>query len=91
MHCANGSSCHTKNYLYNLFKIDYICPWTSTESLCNFYLNHNCRYSSMMDIVNSSGGQVVIFSRMHVSGEELEKVTGVAALLRYPCPELQDL
>lgn len=45
----------------------------------------------MMDIVNSSGGQVVIFSRMHVSGEELEKVTGVAALLRYPCPELQDL
>jgi hypothetical protein len=31
---------------------------------------------------------VYIFSTMHVSGQQLQQVSGVAAILRYPMPDL---
>ncbi len=34
--------------------------------------------------------QCLIFSTMHVSGEQLAQLTGVAAILRFPMPEIED-
>ena len=37
-----------------------------------------------------TNGDVKIFSSLHVSGERLRLLTGVAAILRFPCPELDE-
>lgn len=66
-------------------------------------------YVKLVDSVRESGGEVKIFSSMHISGErtlnsrleyfiflysfcftELEQLTGVAAILRFPMPELEE-
>lgn len=31
-----------------------------------------------------------IFSGMHASGEQLNQLTGIAAILRFPLPELEE-
>lgn len=48
------------------------------------------RYVTLVDSVREFGGEVKIFSSMHVSGEQLDQLTGVAAILRFPMPELED-
>ncbi|XP_060529067.1 protein pelota [Cylas formicarius] len=48
------------------------------------------QYVNLVDSVRESGGDVKIFSSMHVSGEQLEQLSGVAAILRFPMPELED-
>jgi len=45
-------------------------------------------YVKLHDDVIDAGGDVKIFSSMHVSGEQLAQLTGVAAILRFPMPEL---
>lgn len=47
-------------------------------------------YVSLVDSVRENGGEVRIFSSMHVSGEQLDQLTGIAAILRFPMPELDD-
>ena len=70
-------------------------------------------YVKLVESVRDNGGNVRIFSSLHVSGErkfkvilrlfklylkwwwnnvkiELAQLTGVAALLRFPMPELED-
>ena len=46
---------------------------------------------ALMDQVEATGGNVVKFSSLHITGEQLNKMTGVAAILRFPCPELDDI
>ncbi|XP_064461379.1 protein pelota-like [Ornithodoros turicata] len=48
------------------------------------------RYVALVDSVKDNGGDVKIFSSLHISGEQLAQLTGVAAMLRYPMPELED-
>lgn len=48
------------------------------------------RYVSLVDNVRDFGGDVKIFSSMHVSGEQLMQLTGVAAILRFPMPDLEE-
>lgn len=48
------------------------------------------KYVSLVDNVRNAGGNVKIFSSIHVSGEQLTQLTGVAAILRFPMPELED-
>jgi len=48
------------------------------------------RYVRLVDSCRENGGDVKIFSSLHPSGEQLEQLTGVAALLRFPVPELED-
>lgn len=48
-------------------------------------------YVDLVESVRENGGQVYIFSSMHVSGQQLQQVSGVAAILRYPMPGLDDL
>jgi len=48
------------------------------------------RYVRLVDGVRCNGGDVKIFSSLHVSGEQLDQMTGVAALLRFPMPEIEE-
>ncbi|XP_012940350.1 protein pelota [Aplysia californica] len=48
------------------------------------------RYVALVDSVRESGGDVRIFSSLHVSGEQLGQLSGVAAILRFPMHEDED-
>ncbi|XP_076812620.1 protein pelota homolog [Clavelina lepadiformis] len=45
---------------------------------------------NFVDSVKDSGGTVRVFSSMHVSGEQLGQLTGIAAILRFPVPGMSD-
>ncbi|KAJ6649264.1 Protein pelota [Pseudolycoriella hygida] len=47
-------------------------------------------YVNLVESVRDSGGEAKIFSSMHISGEQLSQLTGLAAILRFPMPELED-
>ncbi|CAA7027995.1 unnamed protein product [Microthlaspi erraticum] len=49
------------------------------------------KYVDFVESVEKSGGEVFIFSSMHVSGEQLANLSGIAALLRFPLPDLDDI
>ena len=49
------------------------------------------KYTNLVESVKGAGGKAFIFSSMHVSGEQLDGMGGVAAILRFPMPELEDL
>lgn len=49
------------------------------------------KYVELAESVKNAGGTTHIFSSMHVSGEQLQQLTGIAAILRFPMPELEDL
>ncbi|WVR07212.1 mRNA surveillance protein pelota [Kwoniella sp. DSM 27419] len=42
------------------------------------------RYVEMVEAVRSKGGEALIFSSMHESGQQLNLLTGIAAVLTYP-------
>ncbi|CAF4186522.1 unnamed protein product, partial [Rotaria magnacalcarata] len=46
------------------------------------------RFVQLVDSVKESGGTVRLFSSMHASGERLSQLTGIAAILRFPMPDL---
>ncbi|XP_014674504.1 PREDICTED: protein pelota-like [Priapulus caudatus] len=48
------------------------------------------RYVSLVESVRENGGDVKIFSSLHVSGEQLGQLTGVAAILRFPMADMSD-
>jgi len=48
------------------------------------------RYLALLDEVQGSGGEVHVLSAAHPSGEQLGRITGLAAVLRFPLPELED-
>ena len=41
-------------------------------------------YVKLTEDVKESGGEVLVFSKLHVSGERLSQISGVAAILRFP-------
>lgn len=45
---------------------------------------------ALVEEVEKGGGSAVIFSGAHVAGEQLTQLTGVAAILRFPLPDLED-
>nr|CAG4639228.1 EOG090X07BV [Daphnia magna] len=47
-------------------------------------------YVKLVESVRDNGGTTRIFSSLHVSGEQLIQLTGVAAILRFPMPELEE-
>lgn len=49
------------------------------------------KYANLVKAVKDSGGAAYIFSSMHVSGEQLAQLTGIAAILRFPLPDLEDI
>ncbi|KAK9145933.1 hypothetical protein Sjap_005836 [Stephania japonica] len=49
------------------------------------------KYESLVEDVKKSGGAAMVFSSKTTNGKELEKMTGIAAVLRFPVPDLDDL
>lgn len=49
------------------------------------------KYVDLVESVKAGGGDVFVFSSMHVSGEQLNQLTGIAAMLRFPLPDLEDM
>lgn len=49
------------------------------------------RHTTLVKAVKEKGGNVLIYTSMHVSAKQLADLTGVAALLRFPLPHLDDL
>lgn len=49
------------------------------------------RYVQLVESVKEGGGSVHIFSSLHVSGEQLNLLSGIAAILRFPLPDLEDM
>ncbi|KAK7269073.1 hypothetical protein RIF29_21789 [Crotalaria pallida] len=49
------------------------------------------KYVNLVNSVKDSGGSVHVFSSMHVSGEQLAQISGIAAILRFPLPDLEDI
>ncbi|GMM56831.1 ribosome dissociation factor [Maudiozyma humilis] len=47
-------------------------------------------YLDVMDTVERNGGSVFTFSTLHETGEELDKLTGIACILKYPLPDLDE-
>lgn len=41
-------------------------------------------------LLSRAGGEVHVFSSGHASGEQLAQLSGIAAVLRFPMPELED-
>ncbi|CAH8495178.1 unnamed protein product [Schistosoma bovis] len=50
-------------------------------------LEERKQYVELVDQVKDNQGIVRIFSSLHVSGEQLNQLSGVAAILRFPIPE----
>ena len=48
-------------------------------------------YVRLVEDAKKSGAEVFHFSSMHPSGERLNNLTGIAAILRFPMPELDEL
>uniref|UniRef100_A0A8C2D3N2 Protein pelota homolog n=1 Tax=Cyprinus carpio TaxID=7962 RepID=A0A8C2D3N2_CYPCA len=48
------------------------------------------RYVRLVDNVKENGGNVRIFSSLHVSGDQLNQLSGVAAILRFPIADVSE-
>ncbi|DAZ99217.1 TPA: hypothetical protein N0F65_008084 [Lagenidium giganteum] len=48
------------------------------------------KYVDLVESVRDNGGNVRLFSSLHVSGQKLGQISGVAAILRFPMPEIDD-
>ena len=46
--------------------------------------------SKLSDEVKKYGGETVIFSSLHPSGEKLKNITGIAAILRFDVMPLEE-
>jgi mRNA surveillance protein pelota len=53
-------------------------------------VNTRKMYVELVELVKQQGGEALIFSSLHVSGEQLAQLSGVAAILRFPIPGLDD-
>ena len=48
------------------------------------------KYVQLVEEVQGGGGQVHLCSSMHSSGEQLKQLSGVAAVLRFPVPDIDE-
>ncbi|GAB2239129.1 hypothetical protein Droror1_Dr00025042 [Drosera rotundifolia] len=49
------------------------------------------KYAELVDSVKRTGGKVMVLSSIHVFGEQLDQLIGVAAILRFPMPNIEEL
>jgi protein pelota len=47
-------------------------------------------YIDIVEKVKNDGGEVSVFSSLHDSGKQLDQLTGIAVILNYPVPDLED-
>ena len=53
-------------------------------------LEERKHYVDLVDAVRANDGDVKIFSSLHTTGEQLDQLTGVAAILRFPVPQVEE-
>jgi protein pelota len=49
------------------------------------------KYVDLVESVEKDGGEVAVFSTQHVSGAQLRDMSGVAAILRFPMPQINEI
>lgn len=49
------------------------------------------KYVALVEDVKGAGAEVVVFSAQHVTGKRLGEMTGLAAILRFPIPDIDDI
>lgn len=49
------------------------------------------KYAALVDEIEAGGGKSVVFSGAHAAGEQLTQLSGIAAILRFPLPQLEDM
>jgi len=49
------------------------------------------QYVDLIETCKDVGSTVHVFSSQHVTGEQLHQLGGIAAILRFPCPDLDDI
>uniref|UniRef100_A0A6S8X182 Protein pelota homolog n=1 Tax=Chaetoceros debilis TaxID=122233 RepID=A0A6S8X182_9STRA len=49
------------------------------------------KYVKLVESVRENGGKTLTYSSLHVSGQQLGQLSGIAAILRYPLPDLDQL
>ena len=49
------------------------------------------KYAALAEEVEAGGGKAVVFSGAHAVGEQLTQLSGIAAILRFPLPQLEDM
>jgi len=49
------------------------------------------QYVEMTETVKDTGAIVHVFSSQHVSGQQLAQLSGIAGILRFPLPEIDDI
>jgi protein pelota len=49
------------------------------------------RFVALVEDVKAQGGEVFVFSTQHVSGTQLSNMSGVAAILRFPMPQINEI
>ncbi|KAG2384738.1 Protein PELOTA 1 [Vigna angularis] len=63
----------------------------TTSGYKNSDISTRQKFVNLVNSVKDSGGSVHVFSSMHVSGEQLAQISGIAAILRFPLPDLEDI
>ncbi|CAM9487969.1 unnamed protein product [Chrysoparadoxa australica] len=48
------------------------------------------RYVELVELARNNGAKLFIFSTAHVSGEQLQQFSGIAAVLRFPMPDIEE-
>ncbi|KAF6139439.1 hypothetical protein GIB67_026281 [Kingdonia uniflora] len=61
------------------------------ETLKNHNITLRRKYCNLVELVEKSGGYAHILTSTHASEKELGQMTGIAAILHYPLPDLDDM
>ncbi|KAJ3127844.1 hypothetical protein HK098_005738 [Nowakowskiella sp. JEL0407] len=76
-----------------LFRYTYLVPFEEMLLTITFQrskdLNERRKYIQLVEQVRAQGRETLIFSTLHVSGEQLSQLTGVAAILHFAMPDLE--
>lgn len=48
------------------------------------------KYVKLVEMVTKAQGKVLLFSSLHVSGEQLALLSGIACITLFPCPDIEE-
>jgi protein pelota len=93
MVCNNSDRvCYGPKHVENAHEMKAIETLLISDDLYkNEEIDTRKKYVSLVKSVKEGGGKALVYSSMHVSTPQLAQLTGVAAILRFPLPGLQDM
>ncbi|XP_017483161.1 PREDICTED: protein pelota [Rhagoletis zephyria] len=91
LHCEPARAFYGKKHVLEAAKAMAIETLLISDNLFRCQdVQQRKEFVNLVESVREAGGEVKIFSSMHISGEQLANLTGIAAILRFPMPELDD-